>query len=67
VVKLDRDEQADLVANHPRAFSLNAWSKQGWTTIHLDHVAAREYRAVVEASWRRVAPKKLLAVLDADR
>ena len=66
VVKLDAGEQADLVQEEGSKFSLNAWSKQGWTEIHLDQISASEFRAVVEASWRRVAPKKLVAAFRPD-
>ena len=60
VVKLTLEQQTDLVPSDPTAFSLNAWSKQGWTNVHLDHVSAKECRELLDAAWRNVAPKKLV-------
>lgn len=66
VVKLDPADQADLVRTGSSLYSLNAWSKQGWTEVHLDRISPREFREVVETSWRRVAPKKLAAAFRPD-
>ncbi|MBI2516683.1 MAG: MmcQ/YjbR family DNA-binding protein [Opitutae bacterium] len=66
VVKLALADQADLVRSDPQAFSLNAWSKQGWTNVHLGHVAAAQMRELLDAAWRHVAPKKLVAQSEAE-
>lgn len=60
VVKLSLKEQADLVGSRAAAFSLNAWSRQGWTNVHLAHVSVEECRELIEQAWRIVAPKKLV-------
>ncbi|MBI3884471.1 MAG: MmcQ/YjbR family DNA-binding protein [Opitutae bacterium] len=65
VVKLAPADQADLVAADPRAFSLNAWSTQGWTEVHLTHVSPPQVRELLTTAWRGVAPKKLAARLAA--
>ena len=65
VLKLAMDDQQDLVATHPAAFSLNAWSKQGWTNVHLDHVSEKECRELLQAAWKLVAPKKAIRDHDA--
>ena len=61
VVKLPLADQAALVQMDPDAFSLNAWSYQGATTVHLKHIALVQFRKVVQAAWRNVAPKRLVA------
>lgn len=64
VVKLSLPEQKNLLKSSPRVFSTNAWSRQGWTNVHLKHITAERFRDVVENSWRRVAPKRLVAQHD---
>jgi hypothetical protein len=66
VVKLSLADQAAVVQMDPKAFSLNAWSYQGATTVHLKHIRLTQFRTVVKAAWRNVAPKKLLASVDTD-
>lgn len=60
VLKLPLIAQAALVGGDPEAFSLNAWSRQGWTDVHLKHVSAAQFGALIESAWREVAPKKLV-------
>jgi hypothetical protein len=47
--------------SYPRIFSTNAWSHLEWTNVHLPGITEEHYRALVENSWRRVAPKRLVA------
>jgi hypothetical protein len=65
VVKLTREDQADLIKTDPKAFSLTAWTQQGWTSVHLEHVSAAQFRCLLDTAWRLVAPKKLVAKHDA--
>lgn len=67
VLKLAASDQADLVRTYSKAFSLNAWSKQGWTNLHLEYVEAKECKHLLEEAWRHVAPKKLVKSYDADQ
>ena len=60
VVKLPRDVQLGLVEGQPEAFSLTGWSKQGWTGVDLKRVGVGEFGALIEESWRQVAPKTLV-------
>ena len=60
VVKISPADQEDLLKSSPKAFSTNAWSKQGWTNVHLQHVTPKMFRQLVEDSWRGVAPKRLV-------
>ena len=61
VVKIDPADQTVLLKSSPKAFSTNAWSKHGWTNVHLQYVDAKLFRDLVADSWRAVAPKKLAA------
>ena len=67
VVKLSLEDQADLVSANAKAFSLNAWSKQGWTNVNLNQVTGRECRELLERAWRIVAPKKLVRLFDEEK
>lgn len=64
VVKLSLADQAALLQMHPKIFSLNAWSHQGATNVHLPFADTVLFRKLIEDSWRRVAPKKLVASYD---
>ena len=64
VIKISPEDQILLLKSSPKAFSTNAWSKHGWTNVHLEHVDAKLFRGLVEDSWRAVAPKKLVAKHD---
>jgi hypothetical protein len=57
VVKLAIADQAALVQMDPGAFTLNAWSHQGFTNVDLKRVDAKRLRSVVESAWRNVAAK----------
>lgn len=56
VLKLDLADQKDLLSEYPKVFSLNAWSRQGWTNVHLKHTDASLFRALATDAWHRVAP-----------
>lgn len=60
VVKLPVADQHALVQMDPDAFSLGGWSHQGWTRVQLARVNAAQLRALADAAWRNVAPRKLL-------
>ena len=60
VVKLQLADQHALVQMDPDAFSLGGWSHQGWTSVQLARVNAAQLRALADAAWRNVAPKRLL-------
>ena len=60
VVKLTLADQHALMQMDPRAVSLNAWSRQGWTTVNLRQVGVDRFRRLVASSWRLVAPKTLV-------
>jgi hypothetical protein len=60
VVKLSIPDQSALVAMHPSVFAVNSWSHPGWTNVELKEISKREFRNVVRAAWRNVAPKRLV-------
>jgi hypothetical protein len=61
VVKLSVADQSALVAMNPETFAVNSWSHPGWTNVSMKHITRREFRKVIQAAWRNVAPKKLIA------
>ncbi|MDB6109135.1 MAG: hypothetical protein JWR69_885 [Pedosphaera sp.] len=67
VLKLRLEDQADLLSASPKVFSLNAWSKQGWTNMDLEQITVPECRELLEQAWRIVAPKKLVRLHDEDK
>jgi hypothetical protein len=67
VLKLSLVDQAALLKSSPRTFSTNAWSHQGWTNVHLQHIPETRFRELVEKAWRRIAPKKLVAEHEAKK
>jgi hypothetical protein len=58
VVKLSIANQTALLQMDPDAFSLNGWSLQGWTNVHLDKVTPSRFRTLAQSSWAEVAAKK---------
>jgi hypothetical protein len=66
VVKLSMADQSALVAMNPQTFAVNSWAHPGWTNIYMKHITRRELRNVVQAAWRNVAPRKLIASVNPD-
>lgn len=58
VLKLAVADQQDLITQHPKIFSLNAWSSQGWTNVHLKFVEIALFRILITDAWEGVARKK---------
>jgi hypothetical protein len=58
VVKLSIANQTALLQIDPDAYSLNGWSQQGWTNVHLDKMTPSRFRALARESWSAVAAKK---------
>jgi hypothetical protein len=70
VVMLSPQDQDLIVRDHPRAFApvKGKWGASGSTTITLDAVgraSAPAVGAALEAAWRKRAPKRALAALEA--
>ena len=65
VVFVDSDRHDTMIVAQPKTFSLNGWSKNyGALNVHLDHIEVGQFRALVETSWTRKAPKTLVAELE---
>lgn len=60
VIKLSIANQTALLQMDPDAFSLNGWSAQGWTNVHLDKVTPTRFRTLAQESWNTVSagPKR---------
>lgn len=59
--------QEALVAGGPRFFVPPYVGGRGWIGVRLDGVKGDEVDAICEDAYRTVAPKRLLAALDAER
>jgi hypothetical protein len=55
VVKLSIANQVALLQMDPEAFSLNGWSRQGWTNVHLDKMTPTRFRTIAQESWTTVS------------
>lgn len=60
VVKLDRDDQLNLIAAHGEALSATeAYSHHGWTYLRLANADEALMTLVLQLAWTHVAPKAL--------
>ena len=55
VVKLSPANQTAVMQIDPDAYSLNGWSRQGWTNVHLDKVTPTRFRTIAQESWTTVS------------
>ena len=68
LVKLSSADQAALMMTAPETFSsVPQWGQHGWTYIQLATADAAMLRSLLLQSWRLVAPKKLVAGLEAGK
>jgi hypothetical protein len=68
VVKLTPEQQSIMVDAEPRIFAPipGGWGNQGWTAIDLKACDKLTMKSALLTAWKNVAPKKLVAALDAD-
>jgi hypothetical protein len=60
VVKLDREDQLNMAAEHPRAVQpTETYGHHGWTYIRLDAIDEATLKLVLRLAWIHVAPKRL--------
>jgi hypothetical protein len=61
-LKLDPEDQRNLVEAHPDAISPVAgyWGRSGWTVVEGGGLDERLVADLMRMAWARVAPKKLL-------
>ncbi len=66
VVRSDFDEREVLIEADPRTYSItDHYRNSPLLLVHLSVIEAGELGALLEESWRRVAPKRALAAFDA--
>jgi hypothetical protein len=66
VVMLSPQDQDLIVRDHPKTFApvRGAWGASGSTTVVLRGASKRAVASVLEAAWRKRAPKRLASALD---
>lgn len=66
VVRSDFDEREILIEADPRTYFItDHYRNSPMLLVHLSVIEAGELGALLEESWRRVAPKRALAAFDA--
>lgn len=64
-VKVRREHQHTIIASRPRTFSVAPYvGRFGWVAVQLSTVGARAMRELIVESWRRTAPKQVVAKYD---
>ena len=65
-IKADLETQAELIEMDPRTFAKSAYvGRFGWVTVDLARVDPALLESLLRDAWRRTAPRKLAATLDA--
>ena len=60
VVKLDREDQLNLAAEHPGAVvPTETYGHHGWTYLRLQHLDDATLATLLRLAWANVAPKRL--------
>lgn len=63
VLKLDREDQLNMVSSHPGAVTpTEAYGHHGWTYVRLRHLDEEALELLVRLAWGHVAPKRLSRV-----
>jgi hypothetical protein len=61
VLKLDRDDQLNMVAAHEGAVTPTGdYSHHGWTYVHLAELDEAALETLVRLAWAHVAPRRLV-------
>jgi hypothetical protein len=66
-LKLPREEHEALVAGRPEVFTTVTWGQLIRTSVRYERIAPAELGELLEEAWRAVAPKRVVAALDATR
>ena len=63
MVKLSPEDQHYFSQDHPDAFIpvKGVWGRRGATSVHLKAAQKNTLQRAVQAAWRNIAPKRLLA------
>lgn len=67
MVKLTPDQQEGFIAAEPDVFAPAAgkWGKAGATIVQFRNAKVHSLRVAMTAAWRNVAPRKVVALIDA--
>jgi hypothetical protein len=60
VVMLSPADQAAAVQMNPEALTQKYWGKKGYIEVNLERANAALLRALAQAAWRNIAPKRLV-------
>ena len=60
VVKLDREDQLNMIAAHPEAVQeTEIYGHHGWTYVRLEAIDEETLATLLRLAWTHVAPKRL--------
>ncbi len=60
VVKLDREDQLNMIAAYPEAVQeTETYGHHGWTYVRLEAIDQETLATVLRLAWTHVAPKRL--------
>ncbi len=60
VVKLDREDQLNMVAAHPEVLTpTESYGHHGWTYLQLSALSEADLKLILRLAWRHVAPQRL--------
>ena len=60
-VKLDRDDQLNMIEGHPGAVTpARLYAHHGWTYVWLDKADEHLMRTILHLAWMHVAPKSMV-------
>lgn len=61
VVKLDRDDQLNMLEGYPEAVKpARLYARHGWTYLMLDAMDEALLRSLLTLAWTHVAPKRMV-------
>lgn len=65
VIKASREEQDLFTTSDPETFEVAPGGAQGWMFVDLSRVDAGVFKELLVGAWRRLAPKRAIAALNA--
>jgi hypothetical protein len=60
VVMLSSADQAAAMQMNPEALTQKYWGKKGYVEVNLGRANAALLRALAQAAWRHIAPKRMV-------
>ena len=60
LVKLDREDQLNLAAEHAAIVPVSDYPHHGWTHVRLGEIDEARLATVIRLAWACVAPKRLV-------